>query len=48
MKNTGCNLCGSNNYKGLFQRDKFKIVQCTSCGLIRQYPQPRKEELNQF
>lgn len=54
MKNIQCNLCGIDNAEILFYgqdrmfdlEGEFKVVRCTSCGLIYLNPQPEPEELS--
>ena len=53
MKEINCNLCGIDNIETLFYgkdrmfdlEGEFRVVRCTSCGLIYLNPQPELEEI---
>jgi len=47
-----CNLCNSNNFKWLFQKDscgvRFNIVKCKNCGFIYMNPMITKKSLEKL
>jgi SAM-dependent methyltransferase len=56
VKKIPCEVCGSNQYRYLFEGwdrifgtpGRFKIVQCKECGLIFINPQPEPETLKKY
>jgi 2-polyprenyl-3-methyl-5-hydroxy-6-metoxy-1,4-benzoquinol methylase len=38
-------LCGSNEYRLLYEKENFSIVRCNSCQLAYIYPQPDNEQI---
>ncbi len=45
MKDTGCYLCSSNNYRLITQKSKYSIVKCDNCDFIFTTPIPSREEI---
>lgn len=49
-----CNLCQSQDFKIIFVAcdhatgNKFKLVKCTSCGLVSTYPKPKDAKLDGY
>lgn len=47
LKEIQCNLCGSDRYKSLGEKNSYQIVAC-SCGLVYVNPQPIEEVINKI
>lgn len=48
MKNTGCYLCGSNNYRLIVKKSKYAIVRCSNCDFVFTTPIPNKGEIDKY
>jgi 2-polyprenyl-3-methyl-5-hydroxy-6-metoxy-1,4-benzoquinol methylase len=48
MKQPNCEVCSQTIFKELFEKDGQSYQKCTSCGLIRIYPQTSDEQLNEI
>jgi SAM-dependent methyltransferase len=48
MTETNCEVCSQSTFKFLFKKDKESYQQCVSCGLVRIYPQPTNQRLNEI
>lgn len=47
-ENYSCHICGGSEFISSVEKNNFKYVLCSYCGVTRQFPYPTKEELKAF